>query len=604
MRISDFIINKLSVLGIDTCFMVTGGGALFINDSLFKNKKIKKYFCHHEQACSIAAESFYRCSLKPALVQVTTGPASINALNGVYGAFVDSIPMIVLSGQVRTDNISYLSDKKLRQFGDQEVRISEIAKSITKKSITINDFNLSKINKTIEEMFSISINGRKGPVWIDVPIDIQGKIISEKKKSQLYLINKTNKINRSDSEYNKYCKVLINKLQKSKRPVVICGNGIRFSNSIKNLHKLISILKIPLLSVWNAHDLVPNDNKYYCGRPGADGERAGNFVIQNCDLLIILGARMHVRQVGFNYKEFAPKAYKIMVDIDKSELNKKNLLINLKINAEIHKFLNDLILNLDNYKPKTSHKLFLDWSLEKVKKFPVFDKKFFISSKNKINPYVFLNTLFERLPSKSTVVTGDGTAAVITFKIAKIRKNQRLFTNKGSASMGYDLPALFGAIVSNKEKQRRFYCITGDGSIMMNIQELQTLSTLKKNFTIFVLNNDGYHSIRQTQKNFFNTEIGCGPSSGITFPRFELVAKTFNLKYYKICNINDLKKIDEIIINKKKNICEIFIDKKQMFEPRLVSYKDKEGNLVSPPLHDMTPRLSEKLIKDNMISED
>ena len=601
MRISDFIVKKLEYHGLKTCFMVTGGGALFLNDSMFKMKKIKKIFCHHEQACSIAAEAFYRNSLKTAIVHVTTGPAAINALNGVYGAFVDSIPMFILSGQVRTDNISYLQDKNLRQLGDQEVKIENIVKTITKKVETIKTFNLSKINQLIDEMVYICQNGRKGPVWLDVPIDIQGKQIeNDAFVSKLLKTKKNNKITLSDIIYKKKANIILEKLKKSKKPVIICGNGVRFSGSLDLLLKLNRSLKLPILTVWNSHDLIESSNKFYCGRPGMDGERAGNFTIQNCDLLIILGARMHVRQIGFNYKEFAPKAYKIMVDIDSSELRKKNLSINLKLNLDINPLLKILLKEIKNYEVSHHHKRFLEWSKNNLEKFPVFQKKFLNSSKNKINPYVFLNYFFRKIDEKSTIITGDGTAAVVIFKIAFIKKKQRLFTNKGSASMGYDLPALLGAITSNREKNRKFYCITGDGSIMMNLQELETLRSLKENFTIFILNNDGYHSIRQTQKNFFDTEIGCGPMSGLSFPNFELVAKAFKFNYFKVRNLEDLKLIDNIIKNNNKNICEIFIDKNQLFEPRLVSYKDSKGSLISPPLHDMTPRLSDDEIRTSM----
>ena len=604
MRVSDFIVKKLEYHGLKTCFMVTGGGALFLNDSMFKNKKIKKIFCHHEQACSIAAESYYRNSLNAAIVQVTTGPATINALNGVYGAFVDSIPMFVLSGQVRTDNISYLHDENLRQFGDQEVKTEFVVKSITKKVVTLKTTNIIKINQIVDELVEAAFSGRKGPVWLDVPIDIQGKIIDNKKlTSQLLKEKKKEKNSFSTRIYEKNVKILLEKIKNSKKPAIIFGNGIRFSNSINLLGKVNNIFKLPILTVWNSHDIIPNTNKYYCGRPGMDGERAGNFVVQNCDLLLILGARMHVRQVGFNYKEFAPNAFKIMVDIDKSELNKKNLSINFKINAELNIFFKCLLKKINGYEPKESHKNFLKWAQKNLTKFPVFQKKFLKSKTNKINPYVFLNDFFYKIKNKSTIITGDGTAAVVTFKIALIKKNQRLFTNKGSASMGYDLPALLGAITSNKEKNRGFYCITGDGSIMMNLQELETLKSLKENFTIFILNNDGYHSIRQTQKNFFDTEIGCGPKSNLSFPNFSSIAKGFGYKYYKIKGILDLKILDEIITNKEKNICEVFIDKNQLFEPRLVSYKDSKGNLISPPLHDMTPRLSKKELENSMYIE-
>ena len=603
MRIADFIIKKISDFKIDTCFIVTGGGSLFLNDALFKNKKIKKYFCHHEQACAIAAEAYYRCTLKPALVQVTTGPGGINALNGIFGAFVDSIPIIVISGQVKRENISSLTLPKLRQYGDQEANIIEIVKPITKYSKLITTTKINQINEIIDKALFQAMDKRKGPVWIDVPIDIQGLVIDKKKTTKLIATKNIKILKKNKLKIlNKKIYFILKKLKKAKRPVLICGNGIRFSNSFKLFREIIKKLQIPILTVWNSHDLIENNHKLYGGRPGLDGERAGNFVLQNSDLLIVIGARMHVRQVGFNYQTFARKAYKIMIDVDQSELNKKNLKINFKVKAEINLFLNKLKIKLKNYLPSKDHKHYLKWSKSKVLKFPVFQKKFLKSKKDTINPYVFLDCLFKKLENNSTIITGDGTAAVITFKVATIKKNQRLFTNKGCASMGYDLPALYGSICSNRDNKRQFYCITGDGSIMMNIQELQSLKSLKKNFCIFLLNNDGYHSIRQTQKNFFKTEIGCGPNSGLSFPNFKSIAYAFGLKYMSISKISDLMQINKIIKDKKNKIlCEVFIDKKQYFEPRIVSYKNKDGKLFSPPLEDMSPRLSRKELKENRI---
>lgn len=605
MRLADYIIKKLTDYGIDTCFMVTGGGSLFLNDALFKNKKINNYFCHHEQSCAMAADSYYRTSLKPALVHVTTGPGGINALNGVYGAYVDSIPMFVLSGQVKLENLSSRYDKKLRQFGDQEANIEKISKPITKYSITIKTKKIDLIDKIIEKALKALDTDRKGPVWIDVPIDLQGMRVDKRSiKKKKININKKfifTKNNKNQVDY------LIRKLEVSKRPAIIAGNGVRFSGAYKDFRKLLKIIKIPSLTVWNSHDLIENEHESYTGRPGLDGERAGNFSIQNCDLLIIIGARMHVRQIGFNSKTFARSAFKIMIDIDKSEMNKINLKIDYKINSDLKIFLPNLIHKLKKikYKQKLSHKKYLLWCKDKLTKFPVFQQKFLKSKKETVNPYNFLNFLFNISKKETIFITGDGTAAVITFKIANIKHGQRLFTNKGCASMGYDLPALFGSIIAQRkiaEKNKfKHICITGDGSIMMNLQELQTLSSIKENFIVFILNNDGYHSIRQTQKNFFNTEVGCGPKSGLTFPNFKKISNAFNLNYFSIKKNQDLFKLNEILSLRKKIICEVFIDKSQFFEPRVVSYKNNSGKLFSPPLEDMTPRLDIKTLKENML---
>ena len=595
MNVSNIIFQKLVEKGIDTCFMVTGGGAMFLNDALYQNKKIKKIFCHHEQACAMAADAYYRLSGKPAIVQVTTGPGSINALNGIFGAHVDSVAMIIIAGQVKSSDMTSLNKnlKNLRQFGDQETNIRSISRTITKKNFTI-----SKVQNTvsiIEEAIDISTSGRPGPVLVEVPLDIQNTFLKNFKKSK-------KKNEKKNSQYQKKkLKFLLKKIKYSKRPIMIVGNGIRFSNSFNLFKKLIKKLKIPILTVWNSHDLIENDNPYYAGRPGLDGERAGNFNIQNSDLLIIMGARMHVRQIGYNFKSFAREAYKVMIDIDQAEINKKNLNINLKIVTEINGFIKKLLnsKNKDFYNPW--HQKYLKWCKNNVKRFNILQKKHLKFNQNHINPYAFICNLFDEIKPNSNIITGDGTAAVITFKAARLKKNQRMFTNKGCASMGYDLPAIVGAYFSNKKKD--LICITGDGSIMMNLQELQTISGNKIPAKIFILNNEGYHSIRQTQHNYFNgREIGCGKSSGLTFPSFKKIANAFNFKYFRIKNIKDCKQKMKSILNYKKAlICEVNIDKNQLFEPRIVSYKDSKGKLKTPPLEEMTPLLSNKTFNEIMI---
>lgn len=595
--VSDVIFQNLARKGIDTCFMVTGGGAMFLNDALQRNKSIKKIFCHHEQACAMAADSYYRFTNKPAIVQVTTGPGSINSLNGIYGAYVDSISMIVIAGQVKKTDITSLNKNlnKLRQFGDQETNIISISKAITKKNFTIK--TPENAEEIIDEAFKISSTGRPGPVLVEVPLDIQNYPVkfSKKKKKKIKSRNKNN------SYLDKKIKLLINKLKSSKRPILIAGNGIRFSKSHLLFKQLIKKFKIPILTVWNSHDLIENDNPYYAGRPGLDGERAGNFNIQNSDLLIIIGARMHVRQVGYNFKSFAREAYKVMIDIDKAEVNKFNLGINLKIIADIKDVLKKLIKVKKEKFYNAGHQNYLTWCKNNVKKFNIIQKRHLKFYKNFINPYAFIDSLFKNLKSGSNIVTGDGTAAVISFKAAILKKNQRLFTNKGCASMGYDLPAIIGAYFSGNKKN--LVCITGDGSIMMNLQELQTISGYNIPAKIFILNNEGYHSIRQTQHNYFNgREIGCGNSSGLTFPSFEKIAKAFNFKYFKIKNVKDCNKNIKKIINfNKAFICEVKIDKNQLFEPRIVSYKDKNGMLRTPPLEDMSPKLSDKIFNETML---
>ena len=451
--VSDVIFQNLAGKGIDTCFMVTGGGAMFLNDALQRNKSIKKIFCHHEQACAIAADSYFRFTNKPAIVQVTTGPGSINSLNGVYGAYVDSVSMIVIAGQVKKTDMTSLNYnlRKLRQFGDQETNIIAISKAITKKNFTIK--SPENTEDIVNEAFKISTTGRPGPVLIEVPLDIQNYPVKLSRKRK-----KQNEVKIKNNRYlDKKIEFLVKKLKKSKRPILIAGNGIRFSKSHSLFKKVVKKLKIPILTVWNSHDLIENENPYYAGRPGLDGERAGNFNIQNSDLLIIIGARMHVRQIGYNFKSFAREAYKVMIDIDKAEANKFNLDINLKVIADINDVLKKIIKIKKEKFYNIEHKKYLTWCKNNVKKFNIIQKKHLKFHKSYINPYAFIGELFKNLKSGSNIITGDGTAAVITFKAAKLKKNQRLFTNKGCASMGYDLPAIIGAYFSGHKKKFGLY---------------------------------------------------------------------------------------------------------------------------------------------------
>ena len=591
---AQYVAEQLAILSIDTCFMVTGGGAMHLNDAFGKNKKLKKVFCHHEQACAMAAESYARMSGKPAVLQVTTGPGGINSLNGVYGAFVDSMPMIVVAGQVRRDNIASLFHKDLRQFGDQESNLIDIIKPITKYAETI--YKEKDLPRVVEKAYLTAISGRPGPVCIEIPIDLQGSFTKLKPKSRLQILNNKKEFKPQKSKVKK----LIEKIKRSTRPIIIAGNGIRLSGQTNNLLAFASKMNIPITTVWNSHDLISNDHKCYAGRTGADGERAGNFNVQNSDLIIILGARMHIRQVGFNYKSFGRNAEKIMVDIDEIETKKPSLNIDFRLICDLNYLMPDLLKYSKNSNINSDHKNYLKWCKERVSKFNDFPGKKNKVSKKTVNPYMFLDKLFLNLKPKDKIVTGDGSAAVMTFKFAKIKKNQRLYTNKGCASMGYDLPASIGAHLASNQA---IYCITGDGSIMMNLQELQTIKGNNYPIKIIILNNGGYLSIKQTQTNYFGGfGVGCGPESGLTFPNYKDISKGFKIPYMQIKNEIELdNRIKQLIKKKGPIICEVIINKSYFFEPKVSSKKLPNGDLVSMPLEDMSPYLDREEFKNNML---
>lgn len=586
MKVSDYIAKQLHAFGVRKVFMLTGGGAMHLNDSIGSFPKFDIMYNHHEQACAMAAESYGRLTNFPALLNVTTGPGGINALNGVFGAWTDSIPMIVVSGQVRYDTTMDFSHSSLRQMGDQEVDIISMVKKITKYSKMIK--NPEDVPKELQKAFKISITGRKGPVWIDVPVNVQGAIIKNPK------IFKPPKIAIMDKSSSKNISAVLKEIKNAKRPSVLVGNGIRFSDSISLLKKFISKVKIPVLTAWNAHDIIEENFKYYFGRPGTVGDRPGNLILQNSDLLIVLGSRLNIRQIGYNWQAFARESKIIMVDIDQNELEKHTLSIDYPIHDDLKSFLSRILKSeLKDFKEKSD---WISYCKDVKKKYPVFNPDY--KKSKKVNPYYFMHELSHALKEKQVIVSADGTACVSAFQEIKIKKGQRLYTNSGCASMGYELPASIGAWQHDKKE---IICIAGDGSIMMNIQELTTIAKNNMNIKIFILNNDGYHSIRQTQNNFFNRQVGCGPDSNLYFPEFSKISNSHDIEYFAIKHSKETKNIINKVLKKNNAvICEVFIDKNQEFAPKVSSFRDKDGKIYSRPLEDQAPFLDRDELKELM----
>lgn len=583
-KLSDYISNFLVEKGIKDIFTVTGGGAMHLNDSFGHNKKLNCIYNHHEQACSIAAEGYYRMNNKLPAVCVTTGPGGTNAITGVYGAWVDSIPMFVISGQVKRETTIWSTEVPLRQLGDQEFNIVDCVSTMTKYSHMVTDAN--EIAYHLEKAYYLCKNGRPGPVWLDIPLDIQAAIIDTdelkyfdpkecEEENPIYDETLTDKI--------------IEKIKQSKRPVFLAGTGIRHASSEKEFLELIEKYQIPVVTAWNAHDIIWDEHELYCGRPGTVGTRGGNFIVQSSDLIITFASRLNIRQISYNYKMFAKDAYKIIIDIDAAELDKPTLSPDMKIHANVKDVINSL-LNKNYTANNETHKKWLKWCKNINSKYPAVLERYY-EKNTPINPYVFTDKLFNCLEEYDKIVTGNGSACVITFQAAKIKKGQRLFTNSGCAAMGYGLPASLGAAIS--EKGNRVICLDGDGSIQMNIQELATISHNKLNLKIFLLNNNGYHSIRQTQNNLFKPPlIGIDKNSGLMFPNHEILAKAYEIEYKKIDNlINIEEKIKDVLNSKGPIICEVILDENQTFSPKLSSKVLEDGTIVSPEIDDMFPFL-------------
>jgi acetolactate synthase I/II/III large subunit len=602
MRVADLLAQELADSGIRRVFMVTGGGAMHLNDALAREPRLDVVCCHHEQACSIAAESYARLSNLPAAVHVTSGPGGINALNGVFGAFVDSIPMIVISGQVKRETLVSSYALPLRQLGDQEVDIVAMARPVCKDAILLTDPQDAKFE--IQRALWLARSGRPGPVWVDVPIDVQSANVepaslrsfdSEAEGEAATLPAERGA--KSGAELAADMEATLARLAQSERPVLLVGAGVRLSGAYDVFLRVAEKLGIPIVTGWNAHDALWNDHPLYVGRPGSVGDRAGNFAVQNADFLLVLGSRLNVRQVSYNWQAFARAAFVVMVDADAAELAKPTLSVDLPVQADLSDALR-LVEQLP-YVPSPAHGRYLAWCRERAARYPVVLGEY-SKQGEPVNPYVFVQKLFEELEEDDIVVTGDGSACVVTFQAAELKRGQRLFTNSGCASMGYDLPAAIGAWCAS---QRRVICLAGDGSIMLNLQELQTIVGLNMDIKVIVLSNDGYSSIRQTQQNYFpDNVVGCGPESGLTFPNFVQLGGAFGFTTRSCSSHLDLSaKIRDTISSEGPQLLEVVLDPEQPFSPKLSSRQLEDGSMVSSPLEDLAPFLSREELADNML---
>ena len=594
VKLADFIANRLAELGISQVFMVTGGGSMHLNHSIATHPSITCTHNHHEQACAMAADSYFRMSGKLATVNVTTGPGATNAITGVYGAWTDSLGMLVISGQVKWETTVQSTDLPLRQLGDQEIDIIESVRSLTKYAITVTDPNSIKYH--LDKAIYLAKSGRPGPTWIDIPMNVQASIVDTDKLSDFDPSELDEPWKNTDLP--KICQTILEKLSYADRPVILAGTGIRLSGSTDIFNKVVDALQIPVTTAWNAHDLIPDDHPLYAGRPGTIGTRAGNFTVQNSDLLLILGSRLNIRQVSYEWKSFARESYKIWVDIDESELKKPTVRPDLPVHADLNDFLQELFSATSTLTLR-SYSKWIKWCKTRVTKYPVVLSDY--RSSKLVNPYVFVDSLTERLSPGDIVVTGDGSACVVTFQAAIIKKNQRLYTNGGCAAMGYDLPAAIGAALA--VPGNRVICLAGDGSVMMNLQELQTIRGNSFPITIFLLNNSGYASIAQTHNNYFNgVEVGCSEKSGLSFPRFESVARAFDLDYCRIDNSSSLcAGIKSALASSNPILCEILVDPLQPFSPKLSSRQLADGSMISSPLEDMAPFLDRDELDENLL---
>jgi len=575
MRLSDYVIKYLKDnYQIDTIFTVSGGGCIFLIDSLSNIEGVKYIATHHEQAAAIAAEGYSRMHGKLGACIVTSGPGGTNAITGVLGAWLDSIPMIVISGQVNKEMTTNYTGLNLRQLGDQEFNIIESVKNMTKYAVQVNDPDTIKFH--LDSACELAISGRPGPVWLDIPLNVQSIDIDP---NQLVgcdktIINKQVECTYEDIDF------VVSKLKESKKPLLIVGNGIRLSKGIDELKKLLDKTNIPVISAVNGNDLVNDDYIGYAGRFGTHAQICANNLLKEADLVLSIGSRLYVRQTGYNFKGFADQAYKIYVDIDKNELDKPTLYPDHKVLSDAKYFISELInrsLNIvDNSWVDYCHKKYIDTPtvLQRHR-----DNKDFVSH------YHFLETLNSVITSKDHIVTSDGTANVATMQVIKLSGDQRLITNTGNAPMGYGLPAAIGAASTGIN----VICIEGDGSLHLNVHELQTVKHNNLPIKIVLFNNDGYTSIKISQKSFFNGKfVASEKTSGVSFPNFKKLVDAYDLQYRSIDNHTDMKdKIKEFLNLEGPALLEVFTDPEEFHEPKVVAKLGSDGKFIPGSLHDI-----------------
>lgn len=604
IKVAQYIAQFLAEHGVTDVFTITGGGAMHLNDSLGHHEALHCTYNHHEQACAIAAEGYARLTGKVAAVCVTSGPGGTNALTGVLGGWQDSIPMFVVSGQVKRETTTWSTPVPLRQLGDQEFQIVHCVKGMTKYAYMVTE--PTEIRYHMEKAWYLCNNGRKGPVWLDIPLDVQAAIIEESdlrgftpEEETVDAMSGKETMNIHENPVYDVCltKKIIEKIRDAKRPVILAGTGVRLSGSYEEFLGCIDALQIPVVTAWNAHDLLWDEHPLYCGRPGSVGTRGGNFVVQNSDLLLVLGCRLNIRQISYNYKEFAKNAYKIVVDVDEAELNKPTVSVDMKVYANVADVMKDIA---DKASEIGNHQEWLQWCKDINAKYPATLASYY-DKQAPINPYAFITEFSQGLSEGDKVICGNGSACVITFQAMKIQKGQRLFTNSGCAAMGYGFPAAIGCAIA--EKGKRVICLDGDGSFQMNIQELQTVVYNKLNLKIFILNNNGYHSIRQTQTNLFQPPlVGVCDGNGLSFPSMEKIAYAYGIPYEKIDMLAGVSiKVQRILNMEGPVLCEVILDPEQNFEPKLSSKVLPDGKIVSPEIDDMYPFLPREEYERNKL---
>ena len=655
MRVADYIAQGIASLGVRHVFMVTGGGAMHLDDAIGHHDGLRPVFNHHEQACAIAAEGYARTTGGLAAVCVTTGPGGTNTITGVLGQWHDSIPAIYVSGQVRRDTTVASTMLPLRQLGDQEADIIRLVAPITKYAYSIVD--PATVRYHFEKATWLATHGRPGPVWLDIPLNVQAAQVEPESLDgfdPLEFVRPvdwepgpgpvspvTRESGRTGPGTNslhawppiqpaaqafgafagsfdrdlatELARETVDRLRSAKRPVILAGSALRAAGTYEAFLQCIDQLGVPVCTAWNAADLLWEEHPLFAGRPGSIGDRSGNFALQNADVALVLGCRLNIRQVGYEFAAFAHDAYRIVVDIDEAELAKPTIQPHLPVHADVGFFVEELAREPAPQGPIV-HDDWMAWCRERRARYPVVLPEY-RSAETPVNPYLFVERLADRLEERDVVVCANGSACVVAIQAFAFKRDQRMLVNSGTAGMGFDLPASVGAAFARRATrdegssesaigpQARVVCLVGDGSIQMNIQELQTIVQHQLPIKIFVFNNDGYASIRQTQDNLFaGRRIGEGPGSGVTFPDLVRVAEAYGIPAVRISHRHELNDaIDAALASPGPALVDVVMDPDQKFVPKVIAERLPDGTLVSKPLEDMFPFLDREEFAENLL---
>jgi acetolactate synthase-1/2/3 large subunit len=593
MIVSDYIFGFLQRKGVDTAFMVSGGQAMFLVDSLGRHPAIKTICTHHEQSAGMSADAYARITGKLGVALVTAGPGSVNIVNGLVGGWTDSAPMMVISGQSALSFVNYQAKSGIRQYGIQGIYIQPFVEKATKFFVTVDD--PAKIQYYMEKAYYLAMNGRPGPVWIDVPLDVQRMEVPEK---LLYPYHPEKTTLTPTCTHEKLLKTW-ELLKSAKRPLIIAGQGVRIAKADHELRSLIETLNIPVITTRLGIDLIESAHPLYVGRPGNYGERAANLAIQNADFILAVGSRLSTASVGHDSASFGKHAVKVMVDIDPKELDKPGVTIDLKINADANAFLTSLLAvaqadQMHDTSPWVA--LCNGWK----RNYPVVLPEY--KDEKPVNSYYFTERLCEKTGSDDVVLVDTGSCFHVACQTWKVKKDQRFLTTGGLSSMGY-WAAGIGACAANH--YRRTLVITGDGSLQMNLQELATIKHYNLPIKVIIFNNNGYLLIRQTQRNFMDGRLfGEGPDSGVWCPDSLRIAEAYGIKGVRIDSVDDMDaKIDEVLEHNGPVVCDVMTPEWQLLIPRVSSEKLPDGRLVSRKFEDMFPYLPEAELRRNMVSE-